>query len=160
MPTPLSTNGIGCVFSYIAAIIITGVFAFAAMTPPTTEIMVTPTPNTSLLPADYGLPDSIAGYTVLMVQTSETTACIPPGVVQLTLQATAPDVDSFLASVNPNDVLDALNRIDPNTHWTTEFVGPGSATIEEMSANIARWNALEAEHGCDRLGPIFTPAPQ
>ena len=127
MQTATSTSGVGCGFSYIAVFVMITILAFVTRMPSAPNIMLTPTPNTSFLPADHGLPDRIAGYTVLMVQTSETTACIPPGVVQLTLQATAPDVDSFLASVNPNDVLDALNRIDPNTHWTTEFVGPGAA---------------------------------
>lgn len=47
-------------------------------------------------PKSYGLPDTIAGYKVLGVVTSENQACMVPGSKSLVLQTTEPTVEDYL----------------------------------------------------------------
>lgn len=119
-----------------------------------------PTPNTSLLPADHGLPDTIAGYRVLAVETSETTACIQPGIVIIVLQVDASNLDEML-STDIDAVLQELNRLKPDRDvvWEFTLVGP-DVTFEEFVAGNADVNSRFAGIGCESLGgPILVPTP-
>jgi hypothetical protein len=118
-------------------------------------------PSTSLLPADHGLPDTIAGYRILAVKTSETTLCIPPGVTDLILQVDVSTVEEAMLT-DIHAVYRELERLDPDSgvRWRPTIVGP-RVTFEGIVAGNARLNAFFAAHGCiEGLGgPIPSPLP-
>jgi hypothetical protein len=120
-----------------------------------------PTPNTSLLPADHGLPDTIAGYRVLSVRNSETTACIPPGTVIVTLEVDAPNVEEAM-STDVDAIRQELEHLDPDggVRWVVEIVGGADVDLEARVAGNALWNEVFTEQACARLsGPLETLQP-
>lgn len=102
-------------------------------------------------PALYGLPDTLAGYTVIAVQTSENTICLHSERKRLILQATESTTDYFLASADPDAVtaeLIQLGLVDQFEHGYT-FVGPG-VTQEQIILELEKtestlrvaWNGI------------------
>jgi len=57
--------------------------------------------SSSYSPPDYGLPNTLAGYKVMAVKTSENTACMSTGTKRIILQASDPDVETFLKNSRP-----------------------------------------------------------
>ena len=121
---------------------------------------VAPTPALPLL-ADspdqfdsktYGLPDTIAGYNVLGVLTSQNTACRPPGLKTLALQTTEPTVQDYLKNFRQADVMKAMSEMGLNTtEWDISVTGPGS-TREQLIAGVQAWNKENEEYGCAYTG--------
>lgn len=120
-----------------------------------------PPPNASILPADHGLPDTIAGYPILAVKTSETTACIASGVVRLMVQV---DASNALEArlLDTSAIHEELKRLFPNSAviWELELVSSEISAVR-IAAGNAEWNALFAERGCFVSQPIptFLPTP-
>lgn len=125
---------------------------------PTQEFPILPTATSSLKnydPGYYGLPDVIAGYKILGVQTSENIACIPPGTIRLVLQTSQPDLDSFLKHTPNGSVESELKKfsIKPK-RWEFQYVGPGISK-EDVLATFRVWDPKT--FSCFALGPIPTP---
>ncbi|MCA9914502.1 MAG: hypothetical protein KC496_14210 [Anaerolineae bacterium] len=120
-------------------------------------------------PALYGLPDTLAGYTVIAVQTPENTICFHGDKQRLTLQATENTIDHFLTNADPAAITTALIQLglaDQFDHGYT-FVGPGvtrEQIIQQLQAfetNIrAAWGGvcLDRPLGHLELEPTF-PEP-
>ncbi|MBC8098816.1 MAG: hypothetical protein H7Y11_05195 [Armatimonadetes bacterium] len=107
------------------------------------------------LPAYYGLPDTIAGYKVLAVMTSENTECIGiPGQQRLVIQVTEPDLDHYLSG-DTYDVLQKAVAALGNSSTTIMITGPG-ADFETLVSENERWNQVRKQNGCFKLGgPII-----
>lgn len=145
---------------FCAAVLLSGcIFSMGSLV----QLMMDSTlePNTSLLPADHGLPDTIAGYRILAVKTSETTLCTPPGMAHLIVQVDAPTVQEAMLT-DAHGLLRELERLDLNSvvRWRVEVVGP-RATFEGIVAGNDRLNAFFVEHGCiEGLGgPVSRDLP-
>ncbi|HEX2621202.1 MAG TPA: hypothetical protein VHL11_13670, partial [Phototrophicaceae bacterium] len=114
-------------------------------------------------PAHFGIPDTIGGYKVIAVLSSENSACIPAGIIQLEVQTTEPDVDSYLGGDSPKNITEAIHALGiPNV--TVSVSGPGG-NLETIIRGNERWNAaMRAQGGCIKLGPmpkpILTNTPQ
>jgi hypothetical protein len=113
-------------------------------------------------PARYGLDDTIAGYKILAVFSSDTQACMPPGNKILVLQARQPDLETFQTAVGPavTDITADLRRqgIADVENWTMDFVGP-TANLERILQQNRQWNEEMARSGCVKLGgPIVVAA--
>ncbi len=111
-------------------------------------------------PARFGLPGYIRGYKLLAVFTSDNLACMSKGETRLMLQATAPDVEAFLATSNPTrNNLEAIQK-DLEQHGKNveiEIAGPG-VTIETVISENAKWNEGMKEYGGEQTGgPAPTP---
>jgi hypothetical protein len=115
-------------------------------------------------PASYGIPYQIAGFNILAVRTSENAACIPSGMMTITLQSSQPDVQSFLAnSGDPKAVSETLRQIPSlnGIKFTLEFIGPAPWNPERFLSSVAEWNN-HMKNGCVKLGGpaiIITPTP-
>jgi hypothetical protein len=111
-------------------------------------------------PARFGLPGYIGGYKLLAVFTSDNLACMSKGEIRLALQATAPDVEAFLATSNPRSSNLAAIQKDLEQHSKNveiEIVGPG-VTIETIISENAKWNEDMKKNGCEQTGgPAPTP---
>jgi hypothetical protein len=109
-------------------------------------------------PKTYGLPDTIAGYKVLGVVTSENKACMAPGTKDLVLLTTEPTVEDYLKNSRPADVLKAMGELGLNTtEWGISFAGPG-ATRDQLITGVQEWNNEMEKYGCVYSGPAI-PAP-
>lgn len=110
-------------------------------------------------PKTYGLPDTIAGYKVLGVMTSENEACVPPGRKILVLQSTEPTVQDYLKNFRQADVMKAMSEMGLNTtEWNISVSGPGS-TREQMIAGVQAWNKDREKYGCVQSVPPPTISP-
>jgi len=105
-------------------------------------------------PAAYGIPDMIAGYKVLAVKTAQNTLCLKSGIVRLTLQASEPDIVSFLANSNSQSVRQILNQLDLEMpyDWSLEYVAPGKWDRQAFVTSHAELNEYLRVNGCARLG--------
>jgi hypothetical protein len=134
-----------------------GLFVFLLSSLASLTTVTTPEPTPGLLPADHGLPDTIAGYRIRSVRTSETTRCIPPGTAFVTIEVEALTVDEALATTDWRTVRSELERLHPEIRWQIAIAGPGG-NIEAGIAGNDRWNAVFANRPCLRLGgPIGPP---
>jgi len=133
--------------------------------------LVTPSPNTPMNPtatpsadpkstydpATYGIPDTIAGYRVLAVKTLENTACMLPNTLQLILQASNPNVESFLENNRSDQVQAELAKLQLTrlvVRWETTFAGPALVwDWDKFISGNDEWNAQMKRHGCLKLGP-------
>jgi len=115
-------------------------------------------------PSTYGLPDVIAGHEVLLIRTSNNTACLPEGDIHVTVSNSQPNrpPDSKLPpfiSPNSGEVEKFLHEFDPDVQWSIGIVTPGGSQ-SEMIANVQRWNEGRLKSGCIQLGgPILTVTP-
>lgn len=108
-----------------------------------------------LLPEDINLPDTIAGYSILAVLNSDTTACIPTHVTRMILQ---PTVDENPSTYKVDAILEALEALgrDDTANLGFQFVGT-SVTIEQITAENLRWNNQFVDRDCVRLGGPIHP---
>jgi len=110
-------------------------------------------------PKTYGLPDTIAGYKVLGVVTSENEACVPPGRKILLLQTTDPTVQDYLKNFRQADVMKAMGEMGLNTpEWNISVGGP-SSTREQLVAGVQAWNHDREKYGCVQSVPPPTISP-
>jgi hypothetical protein len=112
-------------------------------------------------PKTYGLPDTIAGYKVLGVVTSENTACRPPGRNTVVLQTTDPTVQDYLKNSRAADVMKALAGLGLNTtKWDFSIVGL-YYTREQLVASAQANNHEMEKYGCAYSGGpiILVPTP-
>lgn len=110
----------------------------------------------SYKPATYGIPDTIAGYTVLAVKTSENTACMLSGTKRIIVQTSDSDVDEFLRNNNPNAVQQELASLKlATTNWELEYVGPGVVwSEEEFLSQNDEWNSQFRFSECLKFEPL------
>ena len=118
------------------------------------------TPASVYDPAYYGLPDTIAGYKVLAVLTSDNTACMPPGAKRLILQTTQPTVEEFLKTSDAAGIKAELEQkgFPEFAKWGVEIGGP-DATFDKVVSENEDWNAFSRKYGCVTSGPPATSAP-
>jgi hypothetical protein len=114
-------------------------------------------------PGYYRLPDMIAGYKLLAVETSANTACMTPGTIRLFLQTSQPNVDAFLKNNPGGGVQSEVEKlsIKPN-QWEYMYVGPD--TTKEMILYTAKQTDPRSHELCMMLGgpipeSILTPSP-
>lgn len=141
-------------------LIVVGVLSWVQVQEKSSVMLIsTPTPDPfhTYDPATYGIPATIAGYKVLAVQTSTNTACTMPGTMRLILQATEPDLDSFLANTNPQAVMQELEKLDisKDVKWQPQYVGPSLWDREKFISQNNEWNESRKAYGCLRTGPII-----
>ena len=113
----------------------------------------TSTPINPYAPAYYGIPNTIAGYNVLAVLTSDNLACMLPGEKRLVLQANESTLEEYLAKSQPLSIQEELKRLGL-TEMTAgvEIAGPGS-TLEQLVEEVNKWNQEATIRGCVQLGP-------
>lgn len=153
----------------IFAIVIMGVclvFITSILSKSTTELAasvnstsITSVPTSTLSnfdPAYYGLPATIAGYRIILVQTSENFACLPEGMINLVLRSESPSVDTLLNQSSNSDVMSELKKHDIRPAiWGTQYVGPGVTDAEVWQ--LARQSDPKIVKKCVQLGPAPTP---
>ena len=139
-------------------------FIAALQSKPYTEASILPTQTlvgfiatvnpASFEPAYYGLPEVIAGYKIIVVETSENIACMPPGNIQLVLQTSQPDMETFLKNApgsNVENELKHLNIKQPK-QWEFEYAGPGITKAMVLSV-FKSWDP-SVMTTCIKFGPI------
>ena len=114
-------------------------------------------------PKTYGLPDTMAGYTVLGIVTSDNKACLPPGYKELVLKSTDPTLQDAIKNDRTADVIKAMGDLGLNTTgWGISVGGPNS-TREQLIAGVQAWNKENETSGCSYSGPAIeasTPTSQ
>jgi hypothetical protein len=136
-------------FKHLAVLIVTLIVGFGALfiaafqSKSKNELSILPT-ATSLLttydPAYYGLPEVIAGYRILLVETPENMACMRPDTIDLVLQTSQPDLEAFLKQTPDGSVESELKKYDIKPkHWLFTYAGQG-ITKESAIAAIRNWD--------------------
>lgn len=100
----------------------------------------------SYIPSDYGIPDEIAGYQVLAVNSGYSNPCQPDDEITVLLTYAAAPQDL-------NRVNMVLNEIDPNIRWQIEIASGG--TREQVIANLKR--ITEMFSGVEMCTPFSEP---
>ncbi len=105
--------------------------------------------------SQYGIPPVLAGYEVLMVFTSQTTACIPNGIKRLVLRSTEQTLEDQVNNRNPQDIDEALiqSGILDRQNWDIQIVGP-DLSLETILDENDKWNELSEGQDCVTLAPI------
>jgi hypothetical protein len=108
----------------------------------------------SFEPKTYGIPDSIGGYNVLAVTTSENTACAPVGQLMLLLW--------LPPNQKPTLVQDDLDRLESTVHAHIGIaITSGKVTIEQVKNQSETWNKGMEIGGCESIGgPVGTFTPR
>lgn len=138
--------------------------------PDGTMTFFTPTPIPlpsnldSYLPAHYGLPETLAGYRILIVESIENRPCMPPDFRNIIVQISELDMQAYLNSTTtPQSLHEAIMELDPSGNTSFGVVGSGQS-YETWMANYAELDAKLQGHGCpipvriDLIG-INTPTP-
>ncbi|MEO8610984.1 MAG: hypothetical protein ABI690_24015 [Chloroflexota bacterium] len=126
--------------------------------PPSTT---TPDPVTTYDPSTYNLPNTIAGYRILTVQTSKNTACMTPDVLRLTVQPINAMVGNPLASEENTNLRAELEKLKLDVEWELQYVTEGPYDLEKFVSGNATWNETMTTVGCQQSGPaiIITSTP-
>ncbi len=112
----------------------------------------TPDPATPYDPALYGIPDTIAGYEVLAVMTSDNTTCMRSGIKRLILRAVARDFETFQNDINADAVIQELEMLGKAQEFGgISYVGPGTSK-EQIIALNENWNRQNRLVGCPNFG--------
>lgn len=108
-------------------------------------------------PAKFGIPETLAGYTVIAVLSSDNTECVPSGFHRVVVQAPQPTVDEYLKSDALTSVQAEMNELGKSmaSDWVIQFVGP-ALKKEEFLAEISRWNSQIKVTECHQSQPIST----
>ena len=143
---------VGAILIFIAGLFrMVGAGIFAWSLPAEGE---TPSLSESYNPAYFGLPQTVAGYKVLAVLTSDNTACMSPGSRKLVLQAAhslAAQGDEVLSTTAGDAAVAAELRKRGLADFAREGwvrVGP-ELTFDEFVMQAQDWNAHRREHGCE-----------
>lgn len=159
IPNPTLTRLL--IFGSITTIIIVALSTYST-SKDTTSLITTPEATRLYDPAQYGVPDTLGGYKVLAVLTSQDVACMPSGRKSIVLQASEPNVHEYLESPKPTTEIRAFLRQVPGeeeTNWQVGVVGP-SATLETILSTIESWNSVNSGRPCRRLGGVqSSPSP-
>lgn len=133
-------------------------FQLTQDTKPTSTPYPTVSPET-FDPIYYGLPEVIAGYKILAVQTSENIACMIPGIIRLILQTPEPDLESFFNNASSGDLQSEIMKLNINAvQWEFDYVEAGISKEQIISA-ASRANPHNRSL-CELPGgpvPTFTP---
>jgi len=128
----------------------------ALLQPPQTTASLNPSPipvidARSYLPADYGLPDRVGAYELLVASTSANTACTGEGKYHLTVVDTSGKF--FQDTENVNALYDVLNQ--SGIAWNVVFQGALEGVDREfMIQRLQQFNAIATETGeCIRPTP-------
>ena len=112
----------------------------------------TPDPAAPYDPALYGIPDTIAGYEVLAVMTSDNTTCMRSGIKQLILRAVARDFETFQNNINADAVIRELEMLGKAQEYGgISYVGPGTSK-EQIIALNENQNEQNRKVGCPNFG--------
>jgi len=99
----------------------------------------------SFEPIAFGLPEYIGAFRILIVQTSDNTACLLPIEKRLTLQELEPGAKALLDNNPMPDSIQALKE----QGWDILFTGPDT-TREESIRTVEEANARNRANGCVR----------
>lgn len=119
----------------------------------TAEVTTIPIDTSLYEPWHYGIPDTIAGYKVVAVISSENTECFPDGMMSLKLQV--PDLPFDPSDLSPTitslgSIREAVNALGiPNLRWGTVYP---DATLESLVRANESWNQARRLNGCMQLG--------
>jgi hypothetical protein len=117
-----------------------------------------PSPE-SFDPAYYGLPDAIAGYKIIAVETSANFACMTPGNIKLILQTSQPSIDTFLKNNPGGGVQSELEKLSLKPkQWELEYVGTGITKATVLSI-AKQWDPRNHTICMILGGPITTLTP-
>lgn len=98
-------------------------------------------------PANYGIPNIIAGYKVLAVFSSYNTICIPKDKIRVVVQVEERTVDSLLQSTTYQTIVAAFEQL--NITVDVQIVGP-EVEKEVILQENERWNSYARIHGCKK----------
>lgn len=128
----------------------------ALLQPPQTTSSLNPSPIPAIdvrsyLPADYGLPDRVGAYELLIASTSANTACTGEEKYHLTVVDTSGKF--FQDTENVNALYDVLNQ--SGIAWNVVFQGTLEGVDREfMIQRLQQFNAIATETGeCIRPTP-------
>jgi hypothetical protein len=128
------------------------IFKIAPVITPTTS---GPSPET-FDPAYYGLPDVIAGYKIIAVETSANMACMTPGNIKLILQSSQPSVEAFLKNAPGANVDTEVKKLSLKPkQWEFEYVGTGISR-ETVLSTAKQWDPRNTGICVILGGPILT----
>ncbi len=122
---------------------------------PRLDLTKTPQTANTYDPALHGLPGTLAGHKVLAVLTPDNTVCLGPNRKRLILQATQPNVTSFLNQSDANTIHAALEQLGltQSTNWDWEIVS-SDITTHAIADQIEKWN-----QDMKQLGSCLTTSP-
>lgn len=119
----------------------------------TAEVTSIPIDTSLYEPSHYNIPDTIAGYKVVAVISSENTECYPDGIILLKLQV--PDLPLDPSDLSPtitslSSVREAVYASGiPKLTWGTVYP---DATLESLVRANESWNQARRLNGCMKLG--------
>ncbi len=153
----LRTTGFRIVPIIVTCIIVLGAVAILARTAAPAQS----DPFAPFEPATFGIPDVVAGYRIVQVRTDENTACIQPGVMQLTIQPVNAMPGNPLASADGGDIVGALKALKPDAVIGLQYISIANPfTREQFLEQNQQWN-LMMSGGCESLGgPIIIPTAE
>lgn len=110
-------------------------------------------------PANYGLPDRVAGYNLLAVITADNSPCLASkSGIRYILQTSYSTVEQFLAQSN-TEVLDSeLAKVTnlPIADLDYQIVGPGISLSEVMATNELVKITLNSKSCAKAVTPVYT----
>ena len=109
------------------------------------------TGETEFDPAHFGIPETIAGFEVVGVQTSANTRCYPAGYMVVAVRSTVDDVEVFTRE-NRNAIQAELDNLAISDYQSSLTFVSSSASKNDMVYAIRRYNAWFGEGDC-RGGP-------
>jgi len=107
-------------------------------------------PTSPFDPANHNVPDSVAGHKVLAVISSDTTKCVPSGLLTLVVRVSVPDPLSYPVSNEAREIRNAMKQFG-NPHWTVKAIGP-NVSLDNMQAETESWNQAMSD-GCHTFSP-------
>jgi hypothetical protein len=113
-------------------------------------------------PNTYGIPEILAGYRIVSVQTLENTACMPSDEMRLTIQAVVPSADNPMVPKDGGDIMAELKKLDPDRWWSLTYIMPVVYDREKALRSYQDWNNSSMKNGCIKLGGpaiVITPTP-
>lgn len=120
----------------------------------------------SYQPATYGIPEQVAGYSILLVKTSENTRCLPAGMMELTIMPVHPDPHNSLAPADTNGNFFAeIQKLPVSSQFEVSalFVEHHTWNRQKMIESNEAINASLAGGCVSSGGPIIvitdTPSP-
>lgn len=130
---------------FIRLVLLVIVFMIAFLQPSQPK----PTLRSAYDPAQFGIPDTLAGYRVVGVFTEENSVCMQPGEKDLLLETQISELSDHLDQIGIPAVNQALVAIgiNPADGWQFTFSGPGV----NQKAVFSQQNELNAqlrENGC------------
>jgi hypothetical protein len=122
-----------------------------------------PDPFTPYDPATFGIPETLAGYRILAVTSSQNSPCLPANTQEVLIQAIDPMPENPMVARGNGDVIFELKKINPDVQWGLSYIMPVPFNRAGFASRQDSWNQA-MKNGCIILGgPIIiitdTPDP-